>query len=115
MNKAKVFGRIVGLSTVLATLIVIVFLGLATMRPVVHARAQDENTTTGCTLATVAGNYGGLGSGTGAGVTRFTSVGIYELNGEGKVVENWTANLNGKIGSATITGTYTLNSNCPER
>jgi hypothetical protein len=81
-----VFGRIVGLSTVFATLIVVVFYGLATTRPVVHARAQDEAGTTGCTLATLTGNYGVLATGTYFSVGPFTDVGIFEPNGAGKFV-----------------------------
>jgi hypothetical protein len=45
---------------VFATLIVIVFYGMGKARRLVHARAQDENATTGCTLATITGNYGAL-------------------------------------------------------
>jgi hypothetical protein len=111
MNKAKVFGRIVGLSTLFATLVVIVFYGLATTHPVVHARVQDENATTGCTLATLTGNYGVLANGLN-GTGPFTDVGIFEPNGVGKFVLNFTQNFNGKSASYSGAGTYTLHSNC---
>ena len=109
MNKAKVFGRI-GLSTAFATLIVIVFYGLATTRPVVHARAQDENATTGCTLATIEGNYGVLATGTAPGYS--TRTGIFTLYGTGKFMDDYTQSYNGAITSGTFSGTYTLGSSC---
>jgi hypothetical protein len=110
MNKAKVFGRIVGLSTVFATLIVIVFYGLAMTRPAVQARAAYESTTTGCTLATIKGNYGSLVIGMSPVV--FTQTGIFTPNGAGTFVYTYTSQYDGKIYSATDTGTYTLESNC---
>jgi len=62
VNIARVFGRIIGLSAVFATLMVIVFYSLGKTRRVVHARAQDESATTGCTLGTITGSYGALSS-----------------------------------------------------
>jgi hypothetical protein len=110
MNKAKAFGRILALSTVFATLIVIVFYGLATTHPVVHARAQDENATTGCTLATISGDYGSLAIGESP---VYTHTGIFTPNGAGKFVYDYTEQYDGTIYSGkTFSGTYTLKSSC---
>jgi hypothetical protein len=111
MNKAKAFGRIVVRLTVFAALVVIVFSGLAT-GPVVQVRADDENATTACTLATLAGSYGGLATGTVSGIGPITSVGIFTWNGAGKFVTTFTQNFDGKIIPYSGSGTYRLASNC---
>ena len=113
MDKAKVFGGIVGLSTICATLLAIVFFGLSAKRPVVHAQADDESTTTGCTLATIKGNYGFEGSGIDTQVGGpYARVGLFEPNGAGKFALHFTQNYDGKISSYSFSGPYTVSSNC---
>jgi hypothetical protein len=115
MNIAKVFGRIIGLSAIFATLIVIAFCGLGKTRRVVHARAQDESATTGCTLATITGNYGVLSSFAAYNGGVDATIGILkltELDGKGKASLTGTSENLSEIVPVTGTGTYTLNSNC---
>src|SRR6516162_4376573 len=113
MNSAKVFKRIIGLSAIFATLIVIVFYGLGKTGRVVQAHAQDdENATTGCTLATIKGNYGLLSS-LGATPEGFdATIGILQLDGKGKAEFAGSGSNEKEVVPITGTGSYTLNSNC---
>jgi hypothetical protein len=107
MNKSKILLRIAGVSAVFATTIIF---GLGTKRPVVQVHADDD-ATTGCTLATISGNYGFLGNGVEA-AGPFNDVGIFESDGAGKYVLDFTQNFDGVVGAYTASGTYDLKSNC---
>jgi hypothetical protein len=113
MNSAKVFGRIFGLSATFATLMVIAFYGLGKTSHLVHAHAQDdENVTTGCTLATIKGNYGLLSS-LGATPEGFdATIGILQLDGKGKADFAGSGSNEKEVVPITGSGTYTLHSNC---
>ena len=113
MNIAKVFGKFIGRSAIFATLVVIAFFGLGNTRRPAHARAQeDENATTGCTLATIKGNYGLLSS-LGASSGGFdATIGILALDGKGKAGFAGSGTNGTDVVPITGTGTYTLNSNC---
>jgi hypothetical protein len=112
MNKSKVLLRIAGLSAVFATMITIVFFGLGKPRSVTHAQADDTAATTGCTLATISGNYGFLENGNIAYVGTYNDIGIFESNGAGKYTLDYTQNYDGGVASYSAAGTYKMNSNC---
>jgi hypothetical protein len=65
-----------------------------------------------CSLSTVKGTYGVLGSGTALGIGPVTAVGVATLDGAGSVTYIATENYDGEIIPGTLTGTYTLSSNC---
>jgi len=113
MKCAKVFGRIIGLSAIFATLIGIVFYGLGKTGRVVHAHAQDdENATTGCTLATIKGNYGLLSS-LGANPEGFdATIGVLTPDGTGKADFAGPGSNEKEVVPITGSGTYTLKANC---
>ena len=112
MNKLKGLLRIAGLSAVFATIATIAFFGLVTPRSVTHAQAGDSVAATGCTLATISGNYGYLENGGVAYVGAYNGVGIFESNGAGKYTLAFTQNFDGGIAPYSGSGTYKINPNC---
>jgi hypothetical protein len=63
--------------------------------------------------ATLDGTYMSHGAGTLAGVGPISAVGTITYDGKGNEVNIFTASLNGVIyRHATLTGTYTVNSDC---
>jgi hypothetical protein len=112
MKTAKAFGRVIGLPMVSAILAVVLFYCFAGTRPVAQAHAQDQNATTGCTLATISGSYGTV-SFSGASSGGFAGeVGILTPNGKGSATWTLTVNNESEVENHTETGTYTLGSNC---
>jgi len=91
--------------TALATILGATFLGL-----VPAARAQDEG---GCSNASVAGKWGFTTNGTVVGIGPRDSLGIFTLDGAGKLVNGRaTASLNGTITDEMFSGTYSVNPDC---
>lgn len=84
-----------------------------TVLPVVHAQS-------GCTDATLTGNYAIIWSGfatpansTTGNEVPWAGAGVVKLDGVGNVSASWTNALNGKILTGlTAAGTYTVSSNC---
>jgi hypothetical protein len=75
-------------------------------------RALGQQPSSGpCTLATVQGSYGLVGSGTYFGEPA-TVTGVFTTNGTGNFTYEATQNINGTVNSFSITGTYTVNANC---
>ena len=62
--------------------------------------------------ATLHGPYVVSGSGTIANVGHVTAVGVHVWNGQGSTSAKNTISANGNVFSATVTGTYTVNSDC---
>jgi hypothetical protein len=77
----------------------------------VVAKKLSSTASSTCSLATVTGSYGLVGSGTYFGEPA-TVTGIVTTNGAGNFVYGAIQNVNGTVSSFTITGTYTLNANC---
>lgn len=74
------------------------------------ARAQDEG---GCSNGSVAGKWAFTTNGTVVGIGPRDSLGIFTLDGAGKLVNGKaTASLNGNITDETFSGTYTVNPDC---
>ena len=91
--------------TMLATILGVTFLSL-----VPGVRAQDEG---GCSNASVAGKWGFTTNGTVVGIGPRDSLGIFTLDGAGKLVNGKaTASLNGNITDETFSGTYMVNPDC---
>jgi hypothetical protein len=91
--------------TTLATILGATFLSL-----VPGARAQDEG---GCSNASLAGKWGFTTNGTVVGIGPRDSLGIFTLDGAGKLVNGKaTASLNGNITDETFSGTYSVNPDC---
>ena len=73
-------------------------------------QAQNNGT---CSNASVAGTWGFTTNGTIIGIGPRDSLGIFTLNGAGKLVNGKaTASLNGNITDETFSGTYTVNPDC---
>lgn len=73
-------------------------------------RAQDEG---GCSNASVAGKWGFTTNGTVVGIGPRDSLGIFTLDGPGKLVNGKaTASLNGTVTDETFSGTYSVNPDC---
>lgn len=62
--------------------------------------------------ATLHGTYVVSGSGTIAGVGQVTALGEHTWDGKGNTVATNTISANGNILNVTVTGTYTVNSDC---
>jgi hypothetical protein len=66
-----------------------------------------------CSLAGAAGNWSITDQGTVVGVGPRTAVGVFTLDGAGNLTNGVaTSSLNGSIADETLSGTYTVNSNC---
>ena len=104
-NEKRLAGWFSALSTALTMVLTAAALSAVTTAPVMGQ-------TTGCTLATVKGNYGVLASGTALGIGPVTAVGVATLDGAGNVTYTATENYNGEIIPGILTGTYTLSSSC---
>lgn len=91
--------------TTLATILGATFLSL-----VPGVRAQDEG---GCSNASVSGKWEFTTNGTVVGIGPRDSLGIFTLDGTGKLVNGKaTASLNGNITDETFSGTYSMNPDC---
>jgi hypothetical protein len=67
----------------------------------------------GCSLGSVAGNWGITDTGTVVGVGPRAAVGVLTLDGAGHLINGFaTSSLNGAIATETFSGTYTVNANC---
>jgi len=76
--------------------------------PKVHANESSE----GCSVATLNGLYGQVLKGQVLNVGPIVAVGVTTFDGKGHFVADQTINLNGNVFQAPLTGTYTVNSNC---
>lgn len=93
---------------VLTTLAII--LGATFLSLVPGAGAQDDGA---CSNASVAGKWGFTTNGTVVGIGPRDSLGIFTLDGAGKLVDGKaTASLNGSVTDETFSGTYTVNPDC---
>jgi hypothetical protein len=74
------------------------------------ARAQDER---GCSNASAAGKWGFTTNGTVVGIGPRDSLGIFTLDGAGKLINGKaTASLNGTVTDEMFSGTYSVNPDC---
>ena len=62
--------------------------------------------------ATLQGTYLVAGSGTIVGVGPISAVGEVTFDGRGNSIATYTASVNGTINKVTVTGNYTVNSDC---
>ena len=79
------------------------------------AEAQSKNDPGNggrCSNRTLKGGYGELLSGTILGYGPFTVVGVATFDGNGNWSRVETSNVNGQVFPETLTGTYTVNSDC---
>jgi hypothetical protein len=112
MKTVKTFGRVIGLSAVSAVLAVVLFYSLSKTPPVVQVHAQDNAAvTTSCTLATIGANYGVL-SPLSYSAGDIAAVGSLTANGKGSVTWTGTYTTQSEVEPFTLSGTYTLSSNC---
>lgn len=65
-----------------------------------------------CNTSTLNGSYGELLNGTILGLGPFTVVGVATFDGNGNWSRVETSNVNGQVFPKTLTGTYTVNSDC---
>jgi hypothetical protein len=72
------------------------------------AYADDHS----CSLARAAGTYGVSDSGTVIGIGPRAAVALLTLDGAGNITGSVTASLNGSVSTGTLSGTYTVNSEC---
>jgi len=74
------------------------------------AAAQEEPGK--CSAARAAGSYGASDSGTVIGVGPRAAVAQLSLDASGNIKGNVTSSLNGSVTSSSLSGTYSVNSNC---
>jgi len=96
--KSKIAGKCIGC----------LFAMLLTVAVAAPAHADDQS----CSLARAAGTYGVSDSGTIVGVGLRAAVALLTLDGEGNIQGTVTASLNGGVSSTTLSGTYSVNSDC---
>jgi hypothetical protein len=72
------------------------------------AQARDA----ACSLVRAAGTYGVSDSGTVIGIGPRAAVGSITFDAAGNANGSVTASLNGGVSSTTLSGTYTVNSDC---
>jgi hypothetical protein len=65
-----------------------------------------------CSAARAAGNYGASDSGTVIGVGPRAAVAQLSLDASGNIKGNVTSSLNGAVAASTLSGTYSVNSDC---
>jgi hypothetical protein len=105
--------RIIGISLTLAVAAALLALFPDSKRIVPVAHAQS-----GCSVATLSGNYGFTGSGFASPKAKAHEVpvaysGLETFDGAGNLSATFTAANNGTISTGqTATGTYTVNSDC---
>ncbi len=75
-------------------------------------KAADANALCPRGNATLRGTYMSRSAGTIVGVGPLTAVGWLLYDGTGDVVNGFTVSVNGVISRSTISGTYTVNSDC---
>jgi hypothetical protein len=107
----KAFATIAGLTVAFATVAVTVFSGVTTTRAMAQASAGDPSVPSGCSVATVKGRYGLLGTGTVQG-SPATVVGVLTPDGAGNFTYDYTENINGTVSSGSTSGTYTVKAGC---
>jgi len=96
----------------IVTQMVIVF-GLLAFGASAEAQSKNESNNGGrCSNRTLKGSYGELLSGTILGYGPFTVVGVATFDGNGNWSRVETSNVNGQVFPETLTGTYTVNSDC---
>ena len=94
------------------TQMVIVF-GLLAFGASAEAQSKNDPGNGGrCSNRTLKGGYGELLSGTILGYGPFTVVGVATFDGNGNWSRVETSNVNGHVFPETLTGTYTVNSDC---
>jgi hypothetical protein len=97
--------RVILHTTMAITLLATLHLCSATV-----TRAQEE---AGCSSASVAGKWGFTTNGTVVDIGPRDSVGIFTLDGTGKLVNGKaTASLNGTVTEETFSGTYSVSPDC---
>lgn len=90
-----------------ATMLVIF---LATFEFGIPATAQTGKAA--CSLARAAGDYGVSDSGTVIGIGPRAAVAVLSLDARGDIKGKVTASLNGTVSNTTLSGSYTVNSDC---
>lgn len=83
----------------------VVFMGLALLGGAAHAKQQ-------CSNATLNGTYGLYATGTVIGVGPVGLVGVLTYDGKGAFSGTVFQKVNGSLVQFTLTGTYTVDSNC---
>lgn len=78
----------------------------------VNRAAAKEVTAGVCTLSHAAGNYGFSDSGTIVGIGPRAAVGTLAFDAAGSISGKLTASLSGSIGTTSLSGTYSVNSDC---
>src|SRR5258708_28373617 len=101
----------------LALLLCLTFGGLVGLVPFAASHAQQSDDNQACTTETIGGEYGFRTAGVSVrpdGTTvEFASFGRMVRDGHGNVVSGMvTSNTGGTITRVTLTGTYTVNSDC---
>ena len=93
--------------------LVIFALAVMTFAAAPHAlKADDADALCPLGNATFRGTYMSRGEGTIVGVGPLTAVGWLTYDGKGNVVNGFTVSVNGVISRGTISGPYTVNSDC---
>jgi hypothetical protein len=93
----------------------LIFCGLAAITFAAAPQAlKADNADALCPLgnATLRGTYMSRAEGTVVGVGPLAAVGWLTYDGKGNVVNGFTISVNGVISSGTISGPYTVNSDC---
>jgi hypothetical protein len=93
----------------------VIFCGLvATTFATAPQALKADNADALCPLgnATLRGTYMSRAEGTVVGVGPLAAVGWLTYDGKGNVVNGFTISVNGVISSGTISGPYTVNSDC---
>lgn len=75
-------------------------------------KADDADALCPLGNATLHGTYMTQGTGSFVGVGPMTAVGVWTFDGEGNSVLAMTVSVNGAISRATLSGPYTVKSNC---
>ena len=92
--------------------------GLFVMAGLFHSAVAHAAT---CTPATIIGTYGFAAQGSNVlpsgnarsgAATLIALVGTYRFNADGTVTRAFTVNVNGEVGDAEDSGTFTVNANC---
>jgi hypothetical protein len=88
-------------------------LAVMTLAAVPYAlKAADADALCPLGNATLVGTYMVIGTGYIVGVGPVTSVGVATYDGKGNVVNTFTRSVNGTISTGSVTGVYTVNSDC---
>jgi hypothetical protein len=86
--------------------------GLAQVSIIPQARAGETEAMCPGGDATLRGAYMSMGGGSVVGVGPVAFIGTLYYDGKGNVVNPFTVSVNGAVSKQTVTGTYTVNSDC---